>query len=161
MAKKLLIFLLAMLTVSCSPKIIRELQIETVKEYVDSLVYRDTTIYVPLPVESSTNILPIGSISHLETSLAESDAWVDSLGLHHSINNKERDFGVKVPYPTRTIVAKAETQQIQTLTRTVEKPLTFWQQLKMRGFWVLLLSWVLFFLIKFRRPILAFIKGLL
>ena len=45
---------------------------ETVTEYRDSTVWRDTTIFVPVPLESDQAIVHIGDTSHRETSVAES-----------------------------------------------------------------------------------------
>lgn len=109
-------------------------------EYRDSLIYRDSIIYVALPVEESMSHLFLGDTSRLETSLAESVAWADSSGLHHTLRNKQRDWGVKVPVITRVISDKAhkETAEIRPVTLRVEKPLSWWQRLKIGAFpWLL------------------------
>lgn len=67
----------------------RAARIQTMQEVIithDSTIvtYRDSVTIIP--VETSMNV-GIDS-SHLETSLAVSDAWTDSLGLHHRIGNK-------------------------------------------------------------------------
>ena len=109
-------------------------------EYRDSLIYRDSVIYVALPLEESFAHLLLSDPSHLETSLAESDAWVDSTGLHHNIRNKRKEWGVTVPVITHVITDKAREKSAQIITNTVkvEKPLSWWQRLRIGAFWWLL-----------------------
>lgn len=130
-----------LLLLSCSPKIIERVEREVVTEYRDSLVYKDTTLYVPIPVESHSDVTHCSDTSKLETSLAYSEAWVDSIGLHHKLENKRGNWGVPLKYPKRTIVSTATTTDKQTITVTklVEKELSFFQKVKMSGFWILLL----------------------
>ena len=54
----------------------------------DSIAIHESILQIPL--EKSTNIALPRQRSHLETSLAISDAYTDSLGMiHHSIENKK------------------------------------------------------------------------
>lgn len=48
------------------------------------ITHRDSVTIIPVEVSISIGV----DSSHLETSLATSDAWTDSLGLHHRISNK-------------------------------------------------------------------------
>lgn len=129
-----------------------------VVNYKDSLNVRDSLVLVPVPVESSQNILPEFVPSHLETSLAASDAWVDSLGLHHTLANKEKPIPVHVPVTEHII--SIDTQQSQEMSHThteyveVEKPLTWWQNFRIRAFWWLLGGLTLALVWIFRKPIL-------
>ena len=67
----------------------------------DSLVIHTELVAVPLPVESHTVVSPEKK-SHLETSLAKSDASIDSLGmLHHSLENKKDSIKTKIEYVDR------------------------------------------------------------
>lgn len=55
----------------------------------DSLIYIRDTLYLPLPVEEK-EVKTTADSSHLETSIAESDAWIDSIGqLNHTLKNKD------------------------------------------------------------------------
>lgn len=55
----------------------------------DSLIYVRDTLYLPLPVEEK-EVKTTADSSHLETSIAESDAWIDSIGqLNHTLKNKD------------------------------------------------------------------------
>ena len=116
---------------------------ETVTEYRDSTVWRDTTIFVPVPLESDQAIVHIGDTSHRETSVAESDAWVGSDGfLHHNLRNKPVSLaqGVKLPDHFLVTDVKNTMEQAHVITREVkvEKKLNFWQRFRIGAFWWLL-----------------------
>lgn len=130
-------------------------------EYRDSLVYRDSLISVPIPLESDQAIVKINDTSHRETSLAESDAWVGSDGfLHHNLRNKRGDIQFHIAIPERWIVDKAHTEKAATITRTVyvEKNLSWWQKFRLNCFWWLLAVAVGFAVWTFRKPLLSFIR---
>lgn len=64
----------------------------------DSLVIHTELVSVALPLESHTIVTPTKK-SHLETSVAESDASIDSLGmLHHTLANKKDSIKTKIQY---------------------------------------------------------------
>ena len=66
----------------------------------DSLVVHTELISVALPLESHSIITK--SKSHLETSVATSDAEIDSLGLlHHTLVNKKDSIKTKIQYVDR------------------------------------------------------------
>lgn len=119
----------------CSPRVITEIVTEI--EYRDSIAYKDSLIYVPLPAESQSNVALPKDTSKVETSFAESLAWVDTLGLlHHTIANKRRDWGVTIKYPERTIVSKATTTTHDRIIveKKVEKALSWWQKFRLWAF---------------------------
>ena len=63
----------------------------------DSLVVHTELVSVAIPLESHTIITK--SKSHLETSVATSDAEIDSLGmLHHTLTNKKDSIKTKIQY---------------------------------------------------------------
>ncbi|MBQ9173641.1 MAG: hypothetical protein IJ161_07940 [Bacteroidales bacterium] len=82
-----------MCSCSCWSRAPPRLLTETRTEYVrkDSTVVRDTTIYVRLPAEVKVVTVRPADSSFLETSIAESLAYTDSTGLHHTLRNKGRD----------------------------------------------------------------------
>lgn len=131
--KRLHLVTICLLLVGCQPKVITE----HVTQYVtrDSLIVRDTTIYVKLPPEVKEVVVWPKDTSDLETSLAESRAYVDSLGLHHSLRNKNRDWGVTIPKVTRIVATAKEEAQIRTITKEVERRPTLWEKVRLRGFW--------------------------
>lgn len=78
-----------------SPRYIPSSTIRIVSK--DSLVINTKLISVAIPNESHSIITK--SKSHLETSVAESDAEIDSLGmLHHTLTNKKDSISTKIQY---------------------------------------------------------------
>lgn len=90
--KNILIILLSFFLISgcCTTKQVAEVPIKYIEkiEYRDSLIYIKDTIYIHLPAEEKTNTTKRDS-SHLETSIAISDAWVDNGELNHTLKNKD------------------------------------------------------------------------
>lgn len=130
----------------------------------DSLRIRDSLFLVPVPVEGSQNIFPSFMPSHLETSLAESDAYVDSLGLHHSLRNKDTSIGVHVPVTEHVVHEEHSTQKDSTHTKYVikkveiEKPLSKWKTAQIGAFWYLCGALALCLLWIFRKPLLKLLQ---
>lgn len=85
----------------CStPKYLPSSNIKIVSK--DSLVVRTELVSVAIPLESHSIITK--SKSHLETSLAESDAEIDSLGLlHHTLINKKDSIKTKIQYVDKIV----------------------------------------------------------
>ena len=79
-----------------SPRYIPASNIKIVSK--DSLVIHTELVSVALPLESHTIVTPTKK-SHLETSVAASDAEIDSLGLlHHTLVNKKDSISTKIQY---------------------------------------------------------------
>lgn len=88
----------------------------------DSLVVQTKLVSIALPLESHSIITK--SKSHLETSLAESDASIDSLGLlHHTLVNKKDSISTKIQYVDK-IVYK-DSIEVQEVPVPVEKPVPY------------------------------------
>ena len=141
MKHSIIVIVAVLLLAGCSPRIVEHVRTEYKTEYRDSTVYRDSLVYITLPVESSTNHLALGDRSYLETSVAESDAWVDSTGLHHTIANKRNPLPFHLTYPERIIVSSATSNHSEILTRYVKVPreLTWWQRFRLSVFpWLLM-----------------------
>ena len=140
------IFLLAFCLPGCSLLRQREkvvVRTEMVTEYRDSTVWRDTTVFIPIPLESNQAIVHVGDTSHRETSVAESDAWVgaDCL-LHHNLRNKPGRIAAGVKFPERFLYTgvKNTKDEARIITREVkiEKKLNLWQRFRIGAFWWLL-----------------------
>lgn len=98
----------------CGTKKVKQLPVVQVEKTVikDSTIYIRDTIYIPLPTEEK-EVKTTADSSHLETSLAKSDAWIDSTGhLNHTLKNKE----VVYKYIYDTVVVT------NTVTEYKEKP---------------------------------------
>lgn len=150
--RKLAIILSALFLVSCSPKITEKVVTVTVTEVRDSTAWRDTTIYVPIPLESDQAIVHVGDTSHRETSVAASDAWIGKDGMiHHSLRNKA---GARISYnlklPERWLYTGVTNTNEHSIIKEVkvEKPLSWSQKVKIGAFpWLVigflgLLIWV-------------------
>ena len=98
----------------CGTKKTKQIPVVQVEKTIikDSLIYIKDTIYIPLPTEEK-EVKTTADSSHLETSLAKSDAWIDSTGhLNHTLKNKE----VIYKYIYDTVVVT------NTVTEYKEKP---------------------------------------
>lgn len=137
--KYLLLFLAAAVSACGSPRQLpsrTEVRDSVAVRVVDSTVIRYVDVEVPVPVESSRAVVP--DSSHLETSVASSDASVDSLGrLHHSLNNKPVKLTAQAPVKD-TFTERTETDttvKTETVTEYAEKSLTRWQEFRLKAFW--------------------------
>ena len=92
--KKFLICLVWAFYGCSTPKYLPSSNIKIVSK--DSLVVHTELVSVALPLESHTIVTPTKK-SHLETSVAESDAEIDSLGmLRHTLINKKDSISTKI-----------------------------------------------------------------
>ena len=149
-----IILLAVMLAVGCCParkavapsvrdSVRVETQIRT--EYV-----RDTVL-VEVPAEEKAQTVR-DTTSHLETTFAESDAAITPDGaLHHTLRNKPQQHPAEVE--TKVVYR----DRIKTERVEVERDLTWWQQTRLRGFWVLLavVVWLL------RKPVVELVRRLI
>ena len=84
-----------------SPRYIPASNIKIVSK--DSLIVRTELVSIAIPLESHTIVTPTKK-SHLETSVAESDAEIDSLGLlHHTLTNKKDSLKSKIQYVDKIV----------------------------------------------------------
>ena len=164
LGRSVLVVVLFSLLSGCSPKIVERVVTVTVTEVRDSTAWRDTTIYVPIPLESDQAIVHFGDTSHRETSVAESEAWIGKDGmLHHSLRNKSEAriaYDLKLPehwlYTGVTNTKEHEHSIIKEVK--VEKPLSWWQKFRIRAFWWLLVGIILSFGWIFRKPLIYTLK---
>lgn len=152
------ILLVLGLLASCSPRIVERVVKETeIKiERHDSLVWRDSLIKVPIPLGRDQAITNVGDTSRLETGVAVSEAWVDSIGhLHHKLENKQGTIDAVVKIPSRMIWTNVTNTSRETITKEVkvEKELTWWKKFQIGAFWWLLGAVVLLLLWTFRKLI--------
>ena len=102
---------------SCSmPRVIEQTQRDSLYvEYRERIVH-DTVMYEP--PQESTYIQTKDTTSHLETSLAESDASIVDGVLYHSLRNKPQ----KIPVPVVVTVHDTTIVQGSVRTEIVEVP---------------------------------------
>ena len=127
------IWAFALLAVTaCGPaKVVTEYQRDSVIVHVrDSVYLRDTIVMAQIPAESGANVLQDSDTSFLQTSLAESRAYVANGKLHHTLRNKsEMLLPVKVQYVERLKSEKSSEVAWRHAVETVqvEKELSRWQ----------------------------------
>lgn len=87
------------------------------------MVIHTELVSTPIPIENHSIVTPTKK-SHLETSVAESDAEIDSLGmLHHTLNNKKDSLKSKIQYVDRIVYR--DSIQIKEVPVEVEKPVIY------------------------------------
>jgi hypothetical protein len=118
----------------------------------ESIVYRDTTIYVEVPVEVSREVLPDTDTSHLETSLAISEAWVNAGKLNHTLTHKDAKIEQTIPIPEKHTQKDSAIVSIKEVVKEVpvevEKPLNAWQSFRMSVGTIALIALLLWAVIK-------------
>ena len=147
------IFLICLIWAFCglisgcsSPRYIPSSNIKIVSK--DSLVVHTELISVAIPLESHSIITK--KKSHLETSVAESDASIDSLGmLHHTLTNKKDSIKTKIQYVDKIIYRDS----IEVREVPVEKPVPVryipkFHQFTFILFWIFVLFMIVRLLIK-------------
>lgn len=116
------------------------------------MVVHTELVSVALPLESHTIVTPTKK-SHLETSVAESDAEIDSLGLlHHTLVNKKDSIKTKIQYIDKIVYKDS----IDVREVPVEKPVPYipkFYQFTFVLFWI----FILFVIVKLLRK-LGFLK---
>ena len=128
------LFFLALCLTACSPRILpaKTQTKDSVRvEYRERLV-RDTVCFeVPVEVVKFTTR---DSMSHLETSLAKSDAAIVDGMLYHSLENKLQTIPIPVTIEVHDTVIIHRTAAAEVVE--VTKPLTKAQRAQIVGFWM-------------------------
>ena len=132
------------LLIGCSaPRLLPASSIKIISK--DSLIVRTELISVAIPLESHTIVTPTKK-SHLETSVATSDASIDSLGLlHHTLVNKKDSIKTKIQYIDKIVYR--DSIVTKEVPFEVEKPVPYipkFYQFTFILFWI----FVLFILVK-------------
>lgn len=139
MYKSIIIAIACLICISCgAPKVAMttDVQKDSVSVVIkESVIYRDTTIYVEVPVEVIKEILPDTDTSHLETSLAISEAWFNAGMLNHTLVHKDVSIEKKVEMPEKHTQKDSVIVSIREVVKEVpvevEKPLNAWQSFRM------------------------------
>lgn len=114
----------------------------------DSLVIHTELVSVAIPLESHSIITK--KKSHLETSVATSDAEIDSLGmLHHTLVNKKDSLKSKIQYVDKIVYR--DSIEIKEVPVEVKVPIRYipkFYQFTFMLFWIFILFIVVKLLIK-------------
>ena len=115
----------------------------------DSLIVHTELVSAAIPLESHTIVTPTKK-SHLETSVAESDASIDSLGLlHHTLTNKKDSIKTKIQYVDR--ISYRDSIEVKEVPVEVPVPVRYipkFHQFTFILFWIFVLFIVVKLLIK-------------
>ena len=143
MSSRLNLLAALLLLVGCGPaRVASDIQRDsTYVRIVDSVYVHDTVVQWRIPEGSSSARIPDTDTSHLETSLAQSTAYVKDGQLHHTLSHKT---GTVVPIAL-TIHERARTSEKGVIQRVeaveyveVEKDLNGWQRFLMGLGWAVL-----------------------
>lgn len=131
------------------------------------------TIYVPvtaefeIPQQSASNVTTADS-SHVETDIAESDAWLNPDGtLGHTINNKpgKLETNVYVPQTTeqnnRDAVKVKEVPVPEPYPVEIERRFTVLEQIKLAAFWYLVSAVIVCIGFLFRKPLFTALRKII
>lgn len=131
-----------------SPRYISSSNIKIVSK--DSLVIHTELVSIAIPNESHSIITK--SKSHLETSVATSDAEIDSLGLlHHTLVNKKDSIKTKIQYVDKIVYR--DSIEVREVPVPVDKPVPYvpkFYQFTFILFWIFVLFIVVKVIRKFR-----------
>ena len=114
----------------------------------DSLVVHTELVGIAIPNESHSIITK--SKSHLETSVAVSDAEIDSLGLlHHTLVNKKDSLKSKIQYVDRIVYRDSiETKEVPVEVEVKVPYIPKFHQFTFILFWIFVLFVIIRLLIK-------------
>ena len=128
-----------------APQITQHDSINVVVRESVEYIYDTVEVVIPLISEAVTTR---DTTSHLENDYALSDAIWSGGVLFHSLSTKPhlRPVQIKVPHLRRDSVIKEYIRRTEMVE--VERDLSFFQQLQMRGFWILLSIFLLFLLFR-------------
>ena len=120
----------------------------------DSIRFRDSLVLVPVPEGTDKAKLPDTDTSFLQTSMAESEAYVKDGKLHHSLRNRSEaviPIRITIPYRIRT-EERGLTRYLKQVERIeVEKELSRWQRFLQGLGWTALIAVVLWIINKVRQ----------
>lgn len=94
----------------------------------ERLVFRDSIVFVEVPQEKEAATLSRTDTSHLETSLAISDAWMEGDKLRHTLLHKSLSLEKLVNIPMYIKERSEATISAQVVVKEVERELSGWQK---------------------------------
>lgn len=100
----------------------------------DSIIVRRDTVTITLPQETEKVVTP-EQHSHLENTVAESDASVDTLGLlHHSLKTKKSFVSpVEVTEQVRDSIVYITRSEVKEIP--VKREFTKWERFRLNSWW--------------------------
>ena len=134
------------LTGCSAPKYLASSNIKIIAK--DSLIVRTELVGVAIPLESHSIITK--KKSHLETSVATSDAEIDSLGLlHHTLTNKKDSIKTKIQYVDKIVYRDStETKDVPVPVKVKVPYIPKFYKFTFILFWIFILFIIVKLLIK-------------
>ena len=144
---------MAILMVSCAtPKVAQDYQRDSVVYIVkDTMIFKDSVVLVEIPTERERLVVAETDTSHLETSVAWSEAYVADGRLHHTLQNKDALLPVKVTLPMKVHSEQREKAMVQRQMIEVEKELSRWQNFLIAVGYTVLVAVAVWLVLKVRR----------
>ena len=144
----MLYFTICLGFLGCStPRVVQDYQRDSVRIIVkDSTIFKDSVVLVEIPTERERLVAAAADTSHLETSVAWSEAFVADGKLFHTLQNKDALLPVKITIPEKVHSELSKNTMVIRQTVEVEKQLSKWQNfIQMLGYGVLIacVIWIL------------------
>lgn len=147
--KSLRLLLPILLISACSTPRYVPVETKTDSIYVEKIIERKDTIFIDIPKESYAQVAD--TLSHLETSVACSEASIQEGRLHHSITNKPITLKKEIVYTDKVIEVEKRVEvpvikEVEVERRYVPK---YYKAINML-FWSLIGMFVIFIMFKFK-----------
>ena len=100
---------------------------QVVYEYRDSIRWKDSTIYVQVPVERIVDVVPVYDTLKLETTVASASAYVDTLThtLKGRLVNKPDSIRTIVKFKDRLVEVRRDSLVVREVPVEVEVPVRY------------------------------------
>lgn len=146
---KILFFLTALMVACCPCRHLATSEQDSVRvEVRERVVARIDSVEFQLPQERAERTVEADS-SYIENTVAASWAIVQSDGkLYHSLFTLPRPSKVAVSIPTLHRDSIVYRQQYREIVVEVAKPLSWWQQTQIKGFWVIMIAGVIWVVLR-------------
>ena len=146
-----LICMLVLVGCSAPKQVSHDYQRDSVN-IVTMITYKDSIIYHHIEQETDKAIVPDTDTSRLSTTYAESEAYVKSGKLHHTLRNKsEAVIPLKIQIPVQYVnETKINAKNVREIVE-VEKQLSKWQQFIMTFGYIAFGAIIGWLLMKLRR----------
>ena len=115
-------------------------------ERVDTMFYRDTIIQVQIRDSLVKSVTNSHELSHLETDVAISDAWVEGDSLYHTLENKREIIPIQVQMPNA--ISRETKYHFREVTKMVERDFKWWEEALMYIGKIMLFILICFFIFK-------------
>lgn len=100
---------------------------QVVYQYRDSIRWKDSTVLVPIPVERYVDVVPAYDTLRLQTTMATSEAWVDTLThtLKGRLANKPDSIKTIVKFKDRLVTVTRDSLVTKEIPVEVEVPVRY------------------------------------